>query len=78
MFSRDRALRLRSHDRDIETYKTRLFSSRPRGKSFGKPVAYPEILRRRGRFVPVYVAVWICAIAMLGLALSRPHLPFIV
>jgi hypothetical protein len=52
--------------------------SRPRGNLFRKPVTYPEMLRRRRRFVPVYVAVWICVIAMLGLALSRPHLPFIV
>jgi len=62
----------------IETYKTFLFPARPRGKFSGKPVTHPEMLHRRRRFVPVYVAVWISVIAMLGLALSRPHLPFIV
>ena len=41
-----------------ETYKTFFFPSRPRGKFAGKPVRYPEMLARRRRFVPVYVAIW--------------------
>jgi hypothetical protein len=63
----------------IATIETEELSvpSRPRTKFFGKPVAYREKLRRRC-FVPVNVAAWICVIAMLGLALSRPYLPFIV
>jgi hypothetical protein len=41
-----------------ETYKTFFFPSKPRGKFAGMPVHYPEMLRRRGRFVPLYVAIW--------------------
>jgi len=62
----------------IETYKTFLFPSRPRGKFAGKPVTHPEMLHRRRHFVPVYVAVWIYVIFMLGCAFARPHLPFVI
>lgn len=41
-----------------ETYKTFFFPSVPRGKFAGKPVCFPEMLRRRRHFVPVYVAIW--------------------
>jgi len=41
-----------------ETYKTFFFPSKPRGKFAGMPVRYPDMLRRRQRFVPVYVAIW--------------------
>jgi hypothetical protein len=41
-----------------ETYKTFCFPSKPRGKFAGMPVRYPDMLRRRQRFVPVYVAIW--------------------
>jgi hypothetical protein len=41
-----------------ETYKTFVFPSRPRGKFAGMPVRYPDMLHRRRRFVPVYVAIW--------------------
>lgn len=41
-----------------ETYKTFFFPSKPRGKFAGMPVRYPDMLRRRRRFVPVYVAIW--------------------
>ena len=43
----------------LETYKTFFFPSKPRGKFAGKPVLFPEMLRRRNAFVPVYVAIWI-------------------
>jgi hypothetical protein len=39
----------------IETYKTFFFPSKPRGKFAGKPILFPEMLRRRHYFVPVYV-----------------------
>jgi hypothetical protein len=42
----------------IETYKTFFFPSKPRGKFAGKPVLFPEMLRRRQRFVPLYVGIW--------------------
>jgi hypothetical protein len=42
----------------IETYKTFFFPSKPRGKFAGKPILFPEMLRRRQYFVPVYVAIW--------------------
>jgi RsiW-degrading membrane proteinase PrsW (M82 family) len=41
-----------------ETYKTFFFPSKPRGKFAGMPVHYPEMLRSRARFVPLYVAIW--------------------
>jgi hypothetical protein len=40
-----------------ETYKTFFFPSKPRGKFSGKPILYPEMLRRRQYFVPAYVAI---------------------
>ena len=42
----------------IETYKTFFFPSKPRGKFAGKPVLYPEMLTRRNRLVPLYIAIW--------------------
>jgi hypothetical protein len=41
-----------------ETYKTFFFPSKPRGKFAGMPIRFPEMLRRRQRFVPLYVAIW--------------------
>jgi hypothetical protein len=43
----------------IETYKTFFFPSKPRGKFAGKPILFPEILRWRLRFVPLYAAIWL-------------------
>jgi hypothetical protein len=43
----------------IETYKTFFFPSKPRGKFAGKPILFPDMLRRRHFFVPVYVAIWL-------------------
>ena len=63
-----------------ETYKTFFFPSKPRGKFAGKPVLYPEMLARRRRFVPAYVAIWAAVLAsgMLafrGAALGGPDTP---
>jgi hypothetical protein len=46
-----------------ETYKTFFFPSKPRGKFAGMPVRYPDTLRLRQRFVPVYVAIWAAVVA---------------
>jgi hypothetical protein len=48
----------------IETYKTFFFPSKPRGKFQGKPILFPDVLRWRGRFVPLYVAIWLVIIVM--------------
>lgn len=55
-----------------ETYKTFFFPSKPRGKFSGKPIAYPEMLRRRRYFVPAYVAIWAAVIVSGAIALSAP------
>jgi hypothetical protein len=41
-----------------ETWKTFFFPSKPRGKFAGMPVRFPEMLRRRHWFVPLYLAIW--------------------
>ena len=47
----------------IETYKTFFFPSKPRGKFAGKPILYPDLLRKRYYSVPVYVAIWVAIAA---------------
>jgi hypothetical protein len=54
-----------------ESYKTFVFPSRPRGKFAGKPVRFPEILRKRNRVVPVYVGIWVLVLVMLVEGVSR-------
>ncbi len=56
-----------------ETYKTFFFPSKPRGKFAGRPVVYPEILKWRRRFVPLYVAIWIVLAGSLAAALSGAY-----
>jgi hypothetical protein len=56
----------------IETYKTFFFPSKPRGKFAGKPILYPEMLRRRQYFVPVYVTIWLLILGTYALAFSQP------
>lgn len=56
----------------IETYKTFFFPSKPRGKFAGMPVIYPEMLRRRNAFVPLYVAIWVAVVVAFVLALRGP------
>lgn len=57
----------------IETYKTFFFPSKPRGKFAGMPVTHPEMLTRRTRFVPVYVAIWLFVITAFVLGFRGPH-----
>jgi len=63
----------------IETYKTFFFLDRPRGKFQGKPISHPDMLTRRKKFVPLYVAIWAGVIICFVLGLmNRPEslLPF--
>lgn len=57
----------------LETYKTFFFPSKPRGKFAGKPILFPEMLRRRQYFVPLYAAIWIAILTGFYLALTGPH-----
>ncbi len=52
-----------------ETYKTFFFPSRPRGKFSGKPILFPEMLRRRRLFVPAYAAITGAALVCMVIAL---------
>lgn len=54
-----------------ETWKTFFFPSVPRGKFAGKPIRFPEMLRRRRYFVPLYVAIWIVILTGFVLALTQ-------
>ena len=56
----------------IETYKTFFFPSKPRGKFAGKEINFPEMLKRRQRFVPLYVSIWIAIIITFLIAISQP------
>jgi membrane protein YqaA with SNARE-associated domain len=42
-----------------ETYKTFLRVDQPRGKFAGKPILFPDLLRWRRRFIPVFVLIWL-------------------
>ncbi len=53
-----------------ETWKTFFFPSVPRGKFAGKPIRFPEMLRKRQYFVPLYVAIWILVLAGFASALA--------
>ena len=55
----------------LETYKTFFFPSRPRGKFAGKPIRFPEMLRRRNAAVPLYVAIWVGLIGAAAIGLVR-------
>ncbi len=57
----------------LETYKTFFFPSKPRGKFAGKPILFPEMLRRRQYFVPLYAAIWVLVLSGYCLALTGPH-----
>lgn len=52
-----------------ETYKTFGFPNEDRGKFQGKTPSHEGMLRKRYRFVPVYVAVWLGVLATIGVAL---------
>lgn len=57
----------------IETYKTFFFPSRPRGKFQGKPIDFPEMLKRRNNFVPIFIAAWIFVIVTGVMAFMGEH-----
>ena len=57
----------------LETYKTFFFPSKPRGKFAGKPISFPDMLRRRQFFVPLYAVIWILALTGFYLALTGPR-----
>ena len=56
----------------IETYKTFFFPNKPRGKFAGKPILYPEMVKRRHYFVPIYVTVWILILGAIWKAFQNP------
>jgi hypothetical protein len=55
-----------------ETYKTFFFPSVPRGKFAGRPVRFPEMLRLRQHFVPLYVGIWV---VLVGTAVAAGAVP---
>ncbi|HHM21140.1 MAG TPA: hypothetical protein ENJ20_03860 [Bacteroidetes bacterium] len=57
----------------IETYKTFFFPSRPRGKFQGKPILFPDMLKKRRFFIPVFVAAWLYVIVAGVKAFLGPH-----
>jgi hypothetical protein len=57
----------------LETYKTFFFPSKPRGKFAGKPILFPDMLRRRQAFVPVYAAIWLLVVTGFILAFTSPR-----
>jgi hypothetical protein len=57
----------------LETYKTFFFPSKPRGKFAGKPILFPDMLRRRQHFVPLYAAIWALVLIGFYLALTGPR-----
>ncbi len=62
----------------IETYKTFFFPSKPRGKFAGKEIKFPAMLKRRQRFVPLYVSIWIAIIVTFVIAVSQPFQGLVV
>jgi len=57
----------------IETYKTFFFPSKPRGKFAGKEINFPELMKWRNKFVPLYILIWAAIIATFFMALSQTH-----
>jgi hypothetical protein len=55
----------------LETWKTFFFPSKPRGKFAGKPILFPDMLRMRKFFVPVYVFIWLTVVSTLVVAFMR-------
>ena len=52
----------------LETWKTFFFPSKPRGKFAGKPVLFPDMLRTRQFFIPVYAFIWVVVVSGIVLA----------
>jgi hypothetical protein len=57
----------------IETYKTFFFPNKPRGKFAGMPIHFPDMLRKRQYFIPLYVAIWAGVIVTLIFAFLYPQ-----
>jgi len=57
----------------IETYKTFFFPNKPRGKFAEVPIHFPEMLKKRQRYVPLYIAIWLVVIVTLIMAFIQPH-----
>ena len=57
----------------LETYKTFFFPNKPRGKWTGKPILYPDMLRRRQYFLPLYVGIWAAIVTAFVIALRQRH-----
>jgi hypothetical protein len=57
----------------LETYKTFFFPPKPRGKFAGKPILYPDMLRRRKPFILIYAAIWLLVLQGFWLAISGPR-----
>ena len=55
----------------IETYKTFFFPNKPRGKFAGKTIQFPDMLERRQKFVPLYVAIWLAVITTFIIAFMQ-------
>ena len=58
-----------------ETYKTFCLPSHTCGKFAGKPVRFPDVLRRRRQFVPVFAAIWVLVASAAVLALGDASEP---
>lgn len=56
-----------------ETYKTFFFPSKPRGKFAGKEIKFPEMLRRRQYFIPLYAGIWVFVLTIMVAAFLTPH-----
>ncbi|MCG8605195.1 hypothetical protein MJD09_09380 [bacterium] len=57
----------------IETYKTFFFPNKPRGKFAGMPIKFPEMLKKRFYFVPLYASIWLAIIVSITLSFFQPH-----
>ncbi len=57
----------------IETYKTFFFPNKPRGKFAGKAIQFPEMLKKRYNFVPLFVTIWLAVITTCIIALIQPR-----
>jgi hypothetical protein len=53
-----------------ETWKTFFYPSKPRGKFAGKPILFPDMVRKRQYFVPLYAGIWILILAGLVTAFA--------
>ena len=57
----------------LETYKTFFKPNVPRGKFAGNVIQFPDMLRRRQSFVPLYVAIWVGVVAAFVVAFTEPR-----